>query len=280
MRRRDVLAGAAGAVAWRPAQRPPKHLQNAFGKLFIILGLLTVSIPMYAQPLTRIPRLCFLTFDKGTPQSPSRRFEPFFKRLQELGYLHGQTITIDYLSTEGRLEGFPALAAECLRLQADIIAVTTTPGAIAAKSATQTIPIIMLPLGDPIGTGLVNSIARPEGNLTGMTTMAPELAPRRLELLKNAIPSISRVLVLSYPTDPIAVLQVKSLEAAAPSLGLTLQIGDIQSADDLSAAFDAAARGRANGLLATSASIFNVNRARVTELAAKYKLPAMYAYSI
>src|SRR5215213_10606485 len=128
MRRRAFVGGLGGAAVWPPAKQwPPKHLQNASARLFIIIALLTMSIPMYAQPLTRIPRLCFLTFEEGTPQSPSRRFEPFFKRLQELGYLHGQTITIDYLSTEGRLEGFPALAAECLRLNADIIAVTTTP---------------------------------------------------------------------------------------------------------------------------------------------------------
>src|SRR5688500_10444174 len=142
MKRREFVNLFAAIAVCRLAKRL-RQVQATMGQLFIIFALLTVSIPMYAQPLTRIPRLCFLTFEKGTPQSASRRFESFFKRLQELGYLYGQTITIDYLSTEGRLEGFPALAAECLQLKADVIAVTTTPAAIAAKSATQTVPIIM-----------------------------------------------------------------------------------------------------------------------------------------
>jgi putative tryptophan/tyrosine transport system substrate-binding protein len=123
-----------------------------------------------AQQPKKIPRLCFLTFDPGTFQSRSARFEPFFNRLNELGYVDGQTITIDYLSAEGRNDRFADIGAECLRFKADVIAVTTTPGALAAKQATQTIPIVMLPLGDPVG-GLVSSIARPEGNVTGTTVM-------------------------------------------------------------------------------------------------------------
>jgi putative tryptophan/tyrosine transport system substrate-binding protein len=192
----------------------------------------------------------------------------------------GQTITIDYLSAEGRNDRFAEIAAECLRFKADVITVTTTPGALAAKQATQTIPIVMLPLGDPVGVGLVSSIARPEGNVTGTTVMTSELTPKRLELLKDAVPSMSRVLVLSYLTDPIASLQVKALEAAAPSLGVKLQIQEIRSADDLPSAFDAAARESPEGLIVTAESIFNVNRKRVTELAARYKLPAIYPWSV
>ena len=176
--------------------------------------------------------------------------------------------------------GFRALAAECLRLKADIIAVSTTPAAQAAKNATRTIPIVMIALGDPVGTGLVDSLAQPGGNVTGMSLMVPELAAKRLELLKEAVPGISRVLVLSYLADPIAPLQVKALKEAARSLGVTLQIHDIQTADDLPAAFDAGARERAEGLLTTAESIFVVHRARVSELAARYRLPAMYPYSI
>jgi putative ABC transport system substrate-binding protein len=233
-----------------------------------------------AQQHQKIPRLCFLTFDPGTFQSRSARFEPFFNRLNELGYVDGQTITIDYLSAEGRNDRFAEIAAECLRFKADVITVTTTPGALAAKQATQTIPIVMLPLGDPVGVGLVSSIARPEGNVTGTTVMTSELTPKRLELLKDAVSSMSRVLVLSYLTDPIAALQVKALEAAAPSLGVKLQIQEIRSADDLPSAFDAAARESPEGLIVTAESIFNVNRKRVTELAARYKLPAIYPWSV
>ena len=233
-----------------------------------------------AQQPKKIPRLCFLTFDPGTLQSRSPRFDAFFEGLRDLGYLDGQTITIDYLSANGNSERFSALAAECLRLKADIIAVSTTPAAQAAKNVTRTVPIVMIALGDPVGTGLVENLTRPGGNITGMSMMVPELATKRLELLKQIVPGISRVLVLSYLADPIAPLQVKALKEAAPLLGVTLQIHDIRTADDLPAAFDAAARERAEGLLTTAESIFVVNRVQVSELAAHYKLPAIYPYSI
>ena len=132
--------------------------------MFEVPAILSAPIAVEAQQPKRIPRLCFLTFDPGTFQSRSARFEPFFNRLNELGYVDGQTITIDYLSAEGRGEQFPALAAECLRLKADILAVSTTPAAQVAKSATRTIPIVMIALGDPVGTGLVDSLAQPGAN--------------------------------------------------------------------------------------------------------------------
>ena len=230
-----------------------------------------------AQQGGRIPRLCFLTFDPRTPQAS--RFDPFFQGLRELGYVDGRTISINYLSpADGRSEQFPALVVECLRLKADIIVVTTTPAAQAAKIATRTIPIVMIPLGDPVGTGLVASRARPGGNVTGLTFMASGLAAKRLELLKEAVPRISRVLVLSYLVDPIAAPQVKELENAAGSVGVKLLVQDIRSADDLPAAFDIGARGRAEGLLTTAESIFVAHGRRVAELAARHRWPGMYPY--
>jgi putative ABC transport system substrate-binding protein len=231
-----------------------------------------------AQAPKSVPRLCFLTFDPTA--SRTTRFRPFFQGLVDQGYVDGQTIAIDYLSADGHGERFPALAAECLRLNADIIAVSTTPAAQAAKNATRTIPIVMLALGDPVGTGLVDSLAQPGGNVTGMSQMVPEAAAKRLGLLKEAVPGISRVLVLSYLDDPIAPLQVKALKDAARSLGVTLQIHDIRSGDDLPAAFDDGAKEHTEGLLTTAESMFVVHRARVTELAARYRLPAIYPYSI
>jgi putative tryptophan/tyrosine transport system substrate-binding protein len=140
----------------------------------------------------------------------------------------------------------------------------------------------MTPRGpaDPVGTGLVNSLSRPGGNVTGASMMVSELAAKRLELLKRVVPGISRVLVLAYLVDPIAPLQVKALKEAAHSLGVTLQVQDIQTADDLPAAFDAGARDRADGLLVNAESLFIVHRAQISELAARHKLPAMYPYSI
>jgi ABC-type uncharacterized transport system substrate-binding protein len=254
MRRREFVTLLGGAAAWPLAAR--------------------------AQQPKKIPRLCFLTFDPGTLQSRSPRFDPFFDGLRDLGYVNGQTVQIDYLSADGHGERFPALAAECLRLKADIIAVSTTPAAQAAKNATRTIPIVMIALGDPVGTGLVDNLAQPGGNITGMSMMVPELAAKRLGLLKEAVPRLSRVLVLSYLPDPIAPLQVKALNEAARSLGVALHIKNIQTGDDLPAAFDAGVTERVEGLLTTAESMFVVHRTRVAELAAQHKLPAIYPYSI
>ena len=233
------------------------------------------ALPLAAQAAqpANIRRLCFLTFDPAA--SRTTRFDAFFQGLRDLGYVDGKTITIDYLSANGDGERFPSLAAECVRLKAAIIVVTTTPATQAAKKATRSIPIVMIGLGDPVGTGLVDSLALPGGNVTGMSMMASEVAAKRLELLKEAVPGISRVLVLSYLADPIAPLQVKSLEKAASALGVTLQIHDIRTADDFPVAFEDGAKEHAEGLLTTAESIFVAQRARVSELAARYRLPAM-----
>jgi ABC-type uncharacterized transport system substrate-binding protein len=230
------------------------------------------------QSRTKIPHLCFLTFDPGT--LASTRFEPFFQGLRDLGYVDGHSIAIDYLSADGRGERFPALAADCLRLKSDIIVATTTPATQAAKNATRTIPIVMYPLGDPVGTGLVASLARPGGNVTGLTFMASGLAAKRLELLKEAVPTISRVLVLSYLVDLIAAPQVRELEQAARAVGVNLVVRDIRSAGDLPAAFDAGSRERVEGVITTAESIFAAEGKRVVELASEHKLPGLYPYRL
>jgi putative ABC transport system substrate-binding protein len=251
MRRRDfitILGGAA--VAWPIAAR--------------------------AQQPKKLPRLCFLTFDPGPLQST--RFGAFFEGLRDLGYVQGQTIIIDYLTADGQAERYAALATECVRLGADVMATSTTPATQAAKNATQAIPIVMIGLGDPVGTGLVDSLARPGGNVTGLSQMTPSLAIKRLELLKELVPQISRVLVLSHLSDPIAAPQVKALEETARSLGIKLQIRDIRTSGDLPVAFDAGVKERAEGVINTGESIFVVNRARMVELAAHHRLPGVYTH--
>jgi ABC-type uncharacterized transport system substrate-binding protein len=238
--------------------------------------LFVIALPSEAQQAAKIPRLCFLTFDPGSAEAPSSRFAAFFESLRELGYVQGQTISIEYLADDGRGSRFPDLAAECLRRKSDIIAVTTTPAAMAAKEATQTVPIVMVSLGDPVRTGLVNNLARPEGNVTGMSNMNAELAAKRLALLKEAVPAVSRVLVLTYLIDPIAVLQADALKEAATPLGLTLLFRDIAAAGDIQTAVESGVREGADGLFLTSASIFGVERARITGLAARHRLPAIY----
>ncbi len=245
--------------------------------LVLVLSVLAAPLAIEAQPAGRIPRLCVLTFDPDRLESS--RFAPFIQGLRDLGYVNGRTISIDHLfPADGRSERFPALAAECLRLNPDIIVVTTTPAAQAAKNATRTIPIVMVPLGDPVRTGLVASLARPGGNVTGLTFMASGLSAKRLELLKEAAPKISRVLVITYLIDPIAPPQIEELETAASSLGVKLLVQDIRTADDLPAAFDAGVKWRAEGLLTTGESILVVHHKRVVDLAAQHRLPAMYPY--
>src|SRR5262245_18295902 len=248
-------------------------------RFITLLGIAVALWPLvtYAQEPKKIPHLCFLTFDPGTLQS-SPRFGVFFDSLRDLGYVDGQTIVIHYLSADGKDDRFPALASECLRLNADIIAVSTTPAAQAAKRATRTVPIVMIALGDPVGTGLVESIARPGGNVTGMYMMVPELTVKRLALLKEAVPRISRVLVSSYLSDPIAPLQLAALDKAAPSLGVTLFVRDLRSEADLAPAFDAGMNERVDGLIMTAESVLVVHSAQIIEFAARLRLPAVYQY--
>jgi putative ABC transport system substrate-binding protein len=251
-------------------------------KFIALLGAAAVAWPLvaHAQKSKEIPRLCFLTFDPGTLQSRSPRFDVFFDSLRDLGYVDGKTIVIDYLSADGKDDRFPALVSECLRLKADIIAVSTTPAAQAAKRGTRTVPIVMIALGDPLGTGLVESIVRPGGNVTGMSLMVPELGVKRLELLKEAVPKVSRVLVLSYLSDPVAPLQVAALDRVAPSLGVTLLVRDVRSGSDLAAAFDAGMSEHVNGLIVTAESVLVVHSAQIGEFAARLRLPAIYPYAI
>jgi putative tryptophan/tyrosine transport system substrate-binding protein len=251
-------------------------------KFIALLGAAAVAWPLvaHAQQSKEIPRLCFLTFDPGTLQSRSPRFDVFFDSLRDLGYVDGKTIVINYLSADGKDDRFPALVSECLRLKADIIAVSTTPAAQAAKRATRTVPIVMIALGDPVGTGLVESITRPGGNVTGMSLMVPELGVKRLELLKEAVPKVSHVLVLSYLSDPIAPLQVAALDRVAPSLGVTLFVRDIRSSADIAAAFDAGVNEHVDGLIMTAESVLVVHGAQISEFAARLRLPAVYPYAI
>ena len=244
--------------------------------LLLALVVALLPLPLGAQQTAHVPRLCFLTFDPRPAQGS--RFDPFFERLRDLGYVDGRTIAIEYLSADGRGEQFPSLVDECLRSKPDIIVVTTTPVAQIVKKATSTIPIVMLALGDPVATGLVASLARPGANITGLTIMASGLSAKRLEVLKEAVSKISRVLVLSYLVDPIAAPQVRELKGAARSLGVKLLVQDIRTRDDLPGAFAAGAKWHADAVIPTAESLLVVEHKRIIELAAQHRLPAMYAY--
>jgi putative ABC transport system substrate-binding protein len=236
-------------------------------------ALFAAPLAADAQQSTTIPRLCYLTYVPSRPHDGA-----FLQSLRDLGYAEGRNLTIHFLSADGRFERFSALAVECVRLKADVIVALTTPGALAAKKATSTFPIVSGPSGDPVGTEIVASLARPGGNVTGLTQMSPGLSAKRLELLKQAVPRVSRVSVLANLSDPIAAPQVQEMEAAARSLDVRLRVRAVQTPEQLPAAFEAAAKERDEGLLTTIESVFLVHRARVLELAAKHGLPAMYPY--
>jgi putative ABC transport system substrate-binding protein len=243
--------------------------------LAVVLALSLVLAPRSgdAQQPPTIPRLCYLTYAPSAPHDGA-----FLQSLRDLGYTEGRNLIIDFLSADGRFARFPALAAECVRLKADIIVALTTPGALAAKQATSTIPIVSGPTGDPVGAGIVASLARPGGNVTGLTQISPGLSAKRLELLKEALPGIARVSVLANLSDPIAAPQVHEIESAARALGVQLRVRDVRNPDDLPGAFAAAVREGHKGLLTTIESIFVVHRARIVELAARHRMPAMSPY--
>jgi putative ABC transport system substrate-binding protein len=240
--------------------------------------LLTAPVEAEGQLRGRVPRLCFLTFDPGSLDARSPRFDPFFTGLRDLGYIDGRNIDIAYLSADRNNDRFPSLIDQCLALKPDVITVSTTPAALFVKKATRTVPTVMIGLGDPVGAGLVASLSRPSENVTGTSSMVSELGVKRLELLKEVAPEISRVLVLTFLADDIAPLQIKALERAAASLGMALEIHDIRTADDIPSAFDAGTRNGVHAILTTCESIFSVEQAQIANLAAQHRIPAAYCF--
>ena len=191
--------------------------------------------------------------------------------------MEGKNIVIEWRSAEGKLDRLPALAAELVRLKVDVIVTSASRETRAVKEATNTIPIVMTNEGDPVGTGFVASLARPGGNITGLSTLAPELSGKRLELLKEIVPKLSRMAVLGGSTSPGNAQMLRDVELAAGALKLKLQILDILDPKDIEAAYHAATKGRADAVLLLSSSILTSQRTQVIELAVKSRLPASYA---
>lgn len=250
--------------------------RRPIARLRLVVLAVLVWLGAAAAGEAKIPVLCFLTFDPGTLQHRSPTYDGFFDELRKRGYVDGRNLDIVYLSANNNGGGYPALIDRCLSFEPEVIAVTTTPAALLLKNATHTVPIVMVGLGDPVGAGVVDSLARPSGNITGTSLMIPELAAKRLQLLKELVPAMSRALVLAVLSDPIGPLQIKAMERLAGPLGVALQVHDIRTADDITRAFADAAKQGAQGVLVTTESMFNVHRAEVTALADRYKLPAMY----
>lgn len=240
---------------------------------FLTFLFLAASFTAAAQGTGKVPRLCFIAF--GADAATSLRFKPFFDGLRDFGYIDGRTIAIDVRNANGDSTRFPALAAECVANRADVIVTATTPATQAAMKATSTIPIVMHPLADPVGMGLVKSLARPGGNVTGLSFMGPVLSAKRLELLKEALPRLARVLLLTYPADPISPLQVAETRKVAEKLGVKLLVHEVRNAEDFAPGLAAGAKARAEAVMFTNEAIFFEHRDQLATLFAKQRLPSI-----
>ena len=230
-----------------------------------------------AQQPARIHRIGILSPVSGSV-FPAR-VEAFRQRLRELGYVEGKNIVIEYRYAEGKSGRLPDLVAELVRLKVDII-VTIGPGpTLAAKKASGTIPIVFASANDPVGTGLVSSLARPGGNITGLSLMTPDLDGKRLELLKEAVPKFARVAFLWRSGGARGNLPLTDMEAAAKALGLKLLSLEVRSLDDFEGAFARAKKERAQALITTTGGRINTQQRQVLDFAAKNRLPAIYHYS-
>ena len=242
-------------------------------------GLLAAPLAAEAQQAGRVSRIGYLSlFSASNPYPPS---EAFWQGLHDLGWVEGQNIAIERRFAEGKARRLADLAAELVRLRVDLIFAETTPAARAVKQATTTIPIVFSPIADPIGSGLVANLARPGGNITGITFMAPELGGKRLELLKQAVPGMTRVGVLLRPGDP-SEATVKSVleqtEAAARALGVQLLRLEAQGPNDFDRAFAAMSRERVGGLILIPSAMFIDERRRIVNVVVKNRLPAMFYF--
>ncbi|HET8564414.1 MAG TPA: ABC transporter substrate-binding protein [Candidatus Binatia bacterium] len=247
-------------------------------KKFFVLALsallLALSFRAEAQQPKKVPRIGFLS--TVSPAALSALTEAFRQGLREHGYFDGKNIVIEYRSAEGKLDRLPALAAELVRLKVDVIVTAGSTSTRSAKEATVTVPIVMAQDSDPVGTRLVASLARPGGNITGLSTLSPETSGKQLELLKETVPGLSRVAVFGTSTRPGNAQALKETEVAARALGLQLQFLDVLEPKDIETAFREASKGRAAAILVLTSPIFFSQRTQLVDLAVKSRLPAIY----
>jgi putative tryptophan/tyrosine transport system substrate-binding protein len=250
--------------------------RSAIG-LMLALALVVASLATEAQQPKNVHRIGTLSA-LGTTPGRNPFVEAFLEGRRALGYVEGQHFVLEYRGAEGQFEGFPDLAAELVRLKVEVIVAQGTPAALAAKHATTTIPIVMVGVGDPVGSGLVASLARPGGNITGLSNLSPELVRKQLEFLKDVRPTVSRVAVLWNPANPASHLMVRAADVAAQALGVQLHLVEARGRgpDAFDSAFAAMTNAHADALLVLADNIFFEHRRRLAELAAMSHLPTMY----
>ena len=245
----------------------------------IVVWLVALALAPFrlaeAQQAKKVQRIGYLTSNTSSAELP--RFDAFRQGLRELGHVEGQNIAIEYRYAEGRFDRLPGFAAELVGLKVDVLVGVTTNAVQAAKNATRTIPIIFIGVSDPVAAELVDSLARPGGNLTGFTNIAPVLSGKRLELLKETVPKLSRVAVLWDPQSPGSVPQWKESELAATELGLRLYSMEVSSADKYEGAFKEATKARSGALAVTLNPVANSNQKQIADLATKNRLPTICA---
>jgi len=227
-----------------------------------------------AQQPPKTPRIGYLT--GSSVSAITDRTEAFRQGLRDLGYFDGKNMVIEWQSAEGKVDRLPALAAELVRLNIDIIVTTGASPTRAAKEATKTIPIVMAQDIDPVGSGFVASLARPGGNITGLSSLSVDISGKRLELLKEIIPKLSRVAILGTSTIPGYGQSLKEIELAAEAIGVRLQYLDVRAAKDIEVALRAAGKDRADAVLVLQSLVLNSQRKKIVDLAVKSRLPAIY----
>ena len=242
--------------------------------ILVAVVLLALGVIAQAQQAKKIRRIGYLT--SATPDGQSARIEAFRQGLRELGYVEGKNIVIEYRYAEEKLDRLPALAAELVRLKVDVIVTGGAGNTRAAKAATSTIPIVMTQDPDPVGNGFVASLARPGGNITGLSTQGPEVSGKRLELLKETVPKLSQLVVFGTSTIPGHALSLREVGLAAGALNVQLQYLDVLGPQDTETAFRAVSKWRADALFVLGGAVLISQRTRILEFAAKSRLPAIY----
>ena len=242
------------------------------------LGFMLLAAPLAAaaQQAVKVWRIGYLISGFKEVPGTNPGLVPFSQSLRELGYVEGRNLTLEIRYAEGRTERFPALAAELVNLKVDVLVAASTPGALAAKQATSTIPIVMVSVGEPVEVKLVDSLAHPGGNVTGLSLIAPQLAAKRLDLLKQALPKLSRVTVLWNSANQGMKARFQETEVGAQSVGVALQSVTVQSPDDFEPLFATMTRNRPESVLVLADTVTVANRQRTVEFAARNRVPAIY----
>ena len=244
--------------------------------LIITLGILLGSLAAQAQQTGNVYRIGFL--GNSTAALEANLVGPFREGLRDLGYVEGRNLLIEYRWAEGKYDRFPALIRELLALKVAVIVTAGTPATLAVKKATSSVPIVMSAVGDPVGTGIVPSLSHPGGNITGLTAISTEMDAKRLELLREVVPSVSYIAVLWNAASPLQVLDEKQVQAAAQVLRMRVLSLGVKTEEEIKSALAVMARERPDALLVLTDRLFLHHRALIMDFALRHRLPGVHAY--